>query len=357
MLKIGYTLSSEEHDPKTLIKNAQLAEEAGFEFASISDHFHPWIDAQGQSPFVWAVLGGISEVTQKIQIMTGVTCPIIRIHPVIIAQAAATAQVMLNGRFSLGVGTGENLNEHITGFGWPPIRVRQEMLAEAIYILRLLWKGGYQHHYGKFFNVDGARIYTNPEQTIPIYVAASGKFSAILAGQQGDGLISTSPKNEITDIFEQFGGEGKPKYAQFHVCFDKDAKKAKEMITKIWPNSALPDPLNVELRLPKDYMSAASSLSPDQITANIPLGQDVEKILESINTYTQAGFDHIYIHNIGPNQAEFIKFFTHKIIPKISYIEVPQKEKIPHEPIMDDKQGIPLEGHKTYVYAHTLKKP
>ena len=196
MLQIGYKLSSEEQRPSDLVRYAARAEDAGFTFALISDHFHPWIDKQGQSPFVWCVIGGIAEATEQLQLGTGVTCPTVRIHPAIIAHAAATAAAMMEGRFFLGVGTGENLNEHVVGQGWPETDVRQERLAEAIEIMQLLWKGGYQSHRGRHFTVENARLYTLPKTPPPIMVAVGGPKSAELAGRLGDGMVGTSPKKD-----------------------------------------------------------------------------------------------------------------------------------------------------------------
>src|SRR5919202_36572 len=173
VLQLGYTLSCEEHGPNELVRNARAAEEAGFEFATISDHFHPWIDAQGESPFVWSVIGGVSQATERLRLGTGVTCPLIRIHPGIVAQAAATSAAMMQGRFFLGVGTGENLNEHILGDRWPAPDERLEMLEEAIVVMRLLWQGGFQRHRGKHYTVENARIYTLPEEPVPVMVAAA----------------------------------------------------------------------------------------------------------------------------------------------------------------------------------------
>jgi coenzyme F420-dependent glucose-6-phosphate dehydrogenase len=205
--RIGYALSSEEHPPHNLIANARRAEEAGFEFALISDHYHPWIDRQGQSSFVWSVIGAVSQATEKLAIGTGVTCPTTRIHPAIIAQAAATAAVMLPGRFFLGVGTGENLNEHILGDRWPETAERREMLAEAVEVIRLLWKGGQQSHRGRHYRVENARVYTLPDEPPPIMVAASGSNAAELAGEIGDGLVSFSPEDELIETFKSAGGK------------------------------------------------------------------------------------------------------------------------------------------------------
>src|SRR3954466_9245154 len=209
-VELGYTLSSEEHPPNDLVRNARAAEEAGFEFLSISDHFHPWTDNQGQSAFVWSVIGAVANATERIRLGTGVTCSTIRIHPAIIAQAAATAQVMMEGRFYLGLGTGEELNEHVVGARWPGPQERLEMLEGAIEILRLLWQGGYQSHYGKHYSVEQARIYTLPDEPPPIAIAAAQPKAAELAGRTGDALIAVSPERETVEQFRQAGGGGQP---------------------------------------------------------------------------------------------------------------------------------------------------
>src|SRR5919108_5779013 len=211
MVEIGYALSCEEHPPNDLVRSARRAEEVGFTFALISDHYHPWIDRQGHSPFVWSVIGGISQATERLVLGTGVTCPTMRIHPGIIAQAAATSAAMMPGRFFLGVGTGENLNEHIFGDAWPEPAVRLEMLQEAIDVIRLLWKGDTQSHRGRYFTVDNARIYTLPKKPPPIMIAASGEQAAKLAGRAGDGLISTAPEPDTLKAFDKAGGKGKPR--------------------------------------------------------------------------------------------------------------------------------------------------
>lgn len=239
MVEIGYAISSEEVTPNAAVRNAQRAEEAGFRFALVSDHFHPWIDEQGHSPFVWSVLGGIATMTTTLRVGTGVTCPMIRIHPAIIAHAAATVAAMMPGRFFLGVGTGENLNEHILGDQWPAYNVRAEMLEEAIDVIRLLWQGGEQSHYGLYYTVEQARLYTLPDELPPIMIAAAGEKSAELAGRMGDGLISTAPKAEVVEAFEGEGGAGRPKYGQVTVCYAEDDATARKIAYRYWPNAAL----------------------------------------------------------------------------------------------------------------------
>src|SRR2546425_3414503 len=213
MLDLGYSLSSEEHGPSDLVRFAYRAEQAGFSFASISDHYHPWTSKQGQSPFVWSVIGGIAATTKKIRLGTGVTCPTMRIHPAVIAQAAATAAAMMPGRFFLGVGTGENLNEHIVGRKWPPLVVRQEMLEEAVSVIRLLWEGRNKSHHGLHFTVENARLFTLPAKPPPIFVAAGGKNMGKLAARIGDGLITAGDEGTVINAFNSVGGRREPKYA------------------------------------------------------------------------------------------------------------------------------------------------
>ncbi|MGH2928684.1 MAG: TIGR03557 family F420-dependent LLM class oxidoreductase, partial [Solirubrobacteraceae bacterium] len=226
MPRFGYSLSSEEHPAQALVDQAAAAERAGFEFAGISDHYHPWVDAQGQSPFVWSVLGAIAQRTERLLLLTGVTCPTVRIHPAIVAQAAATTATLLPGRFWLGVGTGENLNEHILGDRWPPTSVRREMLEEAVDVIRQLFTGRQVEHRGRHYTVENARVYSLPEQPPPILVAGAGPKSAELAGRIGDGYVGVAPKGELVEQFEQAGGQGKPKVGQLHVCWSEDPKRA-----------------------------------------------------------------------------------------------------------------------------------
>jgi len=317
MTEIGYALSSEEFAPRDLVTFARAAEDAGFTFALISDHFHPWIDAQGQSPFVWSVLGAIAQATDRLKIGTGVTCPTVRIHPAIIAQAAATTATMMPGRFFLGVGTGENLNEHITGARWPSLEIRQEMLEDAVEVMRTLWDGGLRSYRGRYFTVENARIYTLPDEPIPIMVAAAGEDSAELAGRIGDGLISTAPKHETIETFEKSGGSG-PRYGQLTVCYDRDEERARKTALEQWPNAAIPGQLGQELPLPSHFEQAAKSVTEDSIAEAILCGPDPSKHLEQIRAFTDAGFDHVYVHQVGPAQTEFIEFYSREIIPNVA---------------------------------------
>src|SRR5436190_13257966 len=227
MVELGYALSSEEHPPNDLVDQARAAEKAGFTFALISDHFHPWIDRQGHSPFVWSVIGGIARETERLRLGTGVTCPMIRIHPAIVAQAAATSASMMQGRFFLGVGTGENLNEHILGDHWPAPDERLELLGESIEVMRPLWEGGKQTIRGKHYVVEGARIYTLPDEPPEIAVAGANTRAVELAGRVGDAFVSTSADRELIETFEGAGGRGKPRYGQITVCWAESEEEAK----------------------------------------------------------------------------------------------------------------------------------
>ena len=317
MVRIGYSLSSEEHAPHDLIRYARQAEETGFTYALISDHFHPWIDRQGQSPFVWGVIGGIAQATEELQLGTGVTAPIRRIHPAIVAQASATAAAMMPGRFFLGVGSGENLNEHIVGDEWPRPGVRLEMLEEAIEIIRLLWRGGTQSFRGRHYSVDRARIYTLPEQPPPVLVAAKGERAVELAGRIGDGLIGVGPDRDLIRRFEKAGGDGKPRYGQVHVCWAESEAQARRTAHEWWPNTALKGNLNVDLATPEDFERAVELITEDEVAESVTCGPDPERHLEAIRAYSEAGYDHIYIHQVGPDQDGFFRFYRTEILPAV----------------------------------------
>ena len=317
MPELGFAFSSEDHPPQELVRQARAAEEAGFTFGLISDHFHPWISKQGHSPFVWPVVGGIAQVTERFRLGTGVTCPLIRIHPAIVAQAAATCAAMMPGRFFLGVGSGENLNEHILGDRWPLPDERLEMLEEAIGVIRLLWQGGEQTHRGKHYTVDHARIYTLPDEPPPIYVAAAKPNAAQLAGRLGDGLVSTSPDEKVVQEFEGAGGSGKDKLGMIHVAYDRDAGAALKRAHELWPNSGMQGSLSQELATPSDFESAAPMVSEEDVAEGVPHGPDPEPYLELIRKFGDAGFTHVYVHQIGENQDEFLDFAQRELFPEL----------------------------------------
>jgi G6PDH family F420-dependent oxidoreductase len=314
-MRLGYTLSSEEFDAPSLVAQAERAEQAGFAFASISDHFHPWIEAQGESPFVWGTLGAISQRTERIELMTGVTCPTTRIHPAIVAQAAATAASLLPGRFSFGVGTGENLNEHILGGRWPGVVERQNRLEEAIEVIRGLWEGKLMSHRGEHFTVENARVYSLPEEPPPLLVAVAGESSVELAARRGDGLIGTAPISESVEQFRSEGGEGKPTYGQLHVCWAEEEDAAKKLALKQWPNGAIGGSYFLELPLPAHFEEAAETLDEGDIAESVVCGPDPERHRVAIEEYVDAGYDHVYVHQIGPAQEGFLKFYEREVLP------------------------------------------
>jgi coenzyme F420-dependent glucose-6-phosphate dehydrogenase len=314
---IGYTLSSEEHGPNELVEHAVRAERAGFSFAGISDHFHPWIDRQGESPFVWGVLGALSRATEHIQLVTGVTCPTMRVHPAIVAHAAATAALQLPGRFSLGVGSGENLNEHVLGERWPAVAVRQERLEEAIEVIRLLWEGGLKSHRGRHYTVENARIYSLPEEPPPILVAVAGNKSVDIAARAGDGLVGTAPVADSIERFRSGGGEGKPTYGQLHVCWAKDEDEARRTALEWWPNAALSGSSFLELPLPAHFEEVAELVGEEEVAESIVCGPDPERHLAAIREYVDAGYDHVYVHQVGPDQDGFFDFYERSVLPEL----------------------------------------
>jgi coenzyme F420-dependent glucose-6-phosphate dehydrogenase len=322
-LQIGYQLSSEEHRPQDLVRYARMAEEHGFTFATISDHFHPWTDAQGQSPFVWTVIGAISQATRELELGTWVTCPTMRVHPAIIAQASATVAAMMPGRFFLGVGTGENLNEHIVAQGWPETEVRQARLEEAIAIIRLLWEGGNKSHHGRYFTVENARLYTLPEAPPPLLVAVGGPRSAELAGRVGDGLIATGPEAEAIREFNAAGGRGKPRYGSVTVCWAKDEAAARKTAHRIWPTAAMESSTSWELPLPQHFEDVAKLVTEDAVAETIVCGPQPERHLEAIAKYAEAGFDHVCVHQVGPDQEGFFRFYSREVLPRLGSLTGP----------------------------------
>jgi G6PDH family F420-dependent oxidoreductase len=311
--RFGYALSSEEHRPRDLVANALRAELAGFDFAMLSDHFHPWTDRQGQSPFAWSVLGGIAEATEEITIGTGVTALSQRIHPAILAQASATIADMLPGRFWFGVGTGENLNEHVVGDAWPEHSMRAAMLQEAIQVIRRLWSGELVDHDGEFYRVSRARLYTLPDTLPPILIAASGEESARVAGRIGDGLITTAPDARVR---KAFGSKG-PKVGQVTVCWARDEKAARRTALEWWPTAALPGDNSTELPLPSSFEALAELVTEDALAEQVACGPDPELHVARIAPYLEAGFDHVYIHQVGPDQDGFLRFAETELLPRL----------------------------------------
>ncbi len=318
MTSFGYTLSSEETAPRDLVAHAARAEEAGFEFASISDHFHPWVQEQGHSPFVWSVLGGIATATERLRVGTGVTCPIIRTHPGIVAHAAATTAVLFDGRFFLGVGTGENLNEHIFGARWPRPDVRREMLEEAVAIIRKLLTGETVDHRGRYYEVENARLFDVPRESLPIVVSGFGTDAAELAGRIGDGFWCNSPDKELVQAFERAGGGRGPRYAQLNLCWADDASEARQTVHRVWPNTAVPGQLSQDLPTWTHFEEATEIVTEELATKSVPCGPDIAgELVESVNKYLDAGFDHLYFHQIGPDQDGFFGFWERELRPAL----------------------------------------
>jgi len=315
-MQLGVGLSSEELSPMSIVRTAALAEEVGFRAAWISDHFHPWIDAQGESPFVWSVLGGVARATDRIRVGTGVTCPIMRMHPAVIAQAAATTQCLFDGRFWLGVGTGEALNEHVVGEKWPEASVRLAMLAEACEVIRTLWTGRQVSHHGEYFNVESARLYTLPETSPLIFMSALGRKSAELAGQIGDGLVSTRPSRNLVDWYTASGGRG-PRLAQVKVAWAANVADAEDLAFARWPTAGLEGELSQDLPTPRHFEDAVAALRRSDVVDKIACGPDAGKHLDAIRQFADAGFDEIYVTQIGPDQEGFLRFYEHEVLPEI----------------------------------------
>ena len=316
MVELGYHLSSEEHGPADLVRYARMAEETGFTFALISDHFHPWLDKQGHSPFVWTVIGGIAQATTRLRLGTDVTCPIMRIHPAIVAQAAATAAAMLPARFLLGVGSGENLNEHIVSERWPSAPERLDMLEEAVDLMRALLQGGMHNFDGVYFTVDHARIYTLPNEPPPILLAAAGPVAARLAGRIGDGLIGTSPDKEVVETFESSGGSGKPRYGKVTVCWAPDEAQARRIAFEQWPSGSVKGELKNELALPRHFEQAVQMVREEDVAKDVVCGPDLERHVAAIRAFVDAGFDHVYIHQVGLDQEGFFRFYEREVLPR-----------------------------------------
>ncbi|HWE59207.1 MAG TPA: TIGR03557 family F420-dependent LLM class oxidoreductase [Solirubrobacteraceae bacterium] len=314
-MKLGYFLSSEEFGPLELVAQAVQAQEAGFEDLWISDHFHPWNDEQGHSGFVWATIGAIAQAAPGMGVTTAVTCPTVRTHPAVIAQAAATAAVLLGGRFVLGVGTGEALNEHILGDRWPSAPERREMLEEAVSIIRQLWLGGVQSHRGKHYQVDRAQVYDLPEQLPKILVSGFGPRSVELAAKIGDGFVTVEPDTESVAQFRAQAKRGQLVGGGLKVCYDADEQRARETAYRLWPNEALPGELAQILPTPAHFEQACELVSQEVATENVPCGPDPEHHIAAIRAYEEAGFDELYVQQIGPNQDAFFEAYREHVLP------------------------------------------
>ncbi|MGN2639472.1 TIGR03557 family F420-dependent LLM class oxidoreductase [Nocardia takedensis] len=311
-MRIGYKLAAEGYGPTELVEQAVAAERAGFDFVEISDHFHPWLDEQGHSPFAWTVLGAIAARTERLELATGVTCPILRYHPAIIAQAAATLGVLSNGRFTLGLGAGERLNEHVIGRDFPPVRIRHRMLREALEIIRLLWEGGYRSYDGRYLTVSEARVFDLPDPLPPIAVAAGGPAAARLAGELGDGLFATDPDADLVAEFRSAGGTG-ARYAEVGVAWATDERTAAEAVLETSRWAVTGWPVMSELPNPANFAAATTTVRLEDIYDNFACGPDPKKYLAAAQPYVEAGFDHLVMQNAGPDPFGFLDFYRGEV--------------------------------------------
>jgi G6PDH family F420-dependent oxidoreductase len=306
-VEIGFWLASEEHGPAALVESAAAAERAGFEHLLISDHIHPWVDEQGHSPFVWSVIGAIAQATQRIRLGTAVTCPLIRLHPAIVAHAAATAQSLMGGRFFLSLGTGERLNEHVLGDRWPRADERLEMLDEAAEVIRKLFAGEYETYRGKHYTVEQLRLYDAPKEPAPIVIAAKAPNAAELAARRGDGTMNTVPDADIVTRYQKAGGNG-PIYGKVTGCFAPTVDEALEIAVRRQPNPAMGGEVATELALPRDFEAIADLVRPDDLRDALALGNDLEAWRSRLDEFERAGFTHVALHNVAVEQSEFIEF-------------------------------------------------
>jgi G6PDH family F420-dependent oxidoreductase len=315
-MKFGYKLSAEGFGPKELIQQAVRAEQAGFDFVEISDHYHPWLDVQGHSPFAWTVLGAIAARTERIGLATGVTCPTVRYHPAIIAQAAATLAIVSDNRFTLGIGAGERLNEHVVGQGFPSVRGRHERLREALEIIKLLWQGGYQSYEGKHLQLEDARVFDLPDQLPVIAVAAGGKDAAAMAAELGDGLFATEPRADLVESYTGAGGSG-PRYAEVPMAWAPTEEAGVQEVLKTTRWALTGWKVMSELPNPVNFDAASRTVREEDVRGQFALGPVAEPYVAAVKKYTEAGFDHIVLQNAGPDPDGFIDFFSKDLHDKL----------------------------------------
>jgi G6PDH family F420-dependent oxidoreductase len=307
----------EQNGPRDLVDFAVRAERAGFDFAVSSDHYYPWLEAQGHSPYAWAVLGAAAYATDSIGLMSFVTCPIRRYHPAVVAQKAATVGVLSGGRFTLGLGAGENLNEHVVG-GWPHVAQRHRMLAEALEIIRPLLDGRTVRHSGEYFEVPEARLWDLPDDGVPIGLAVSGPDSCALAGEYADVMIATEPEPELVRQFEAAGGEGRPRYGQVAVCYGPDEAECRRLAHEQFRWFGLGWPVNAELPHPRSFELASSAVTEEQVGQAISCGPDIGKHVAAVRKFLDAGFTHVALVQIGGSgQAAFLDAAEKDLLPAL----------------------------------------
>jgi G6PDH family F420-dependent oxidoreductase len=315
---IGYTMMCEQAGPKQLVRDVSLAEEAGFDFAVISDHYFPWLESQGHSPYAWSVLGAAAQATDRIPLMTYVTCPIRRYHPAVVAQKAATMQLLSDGRFTLGLGAGENLNEHIVGGLWPIAAHRHEMLTEAVEIIRELWAGGSVTYRGKHFDVESAKVWDLPETAPPLGIACSDQASCHLAGRHADVMIAVQPEPDLGRMFDEAGGKGKPRVGQIALAYDTDEQAAVKRVMDQFRWFTGGWRVNAELPLPASFDVASKTVRKEDVTAQMPCGPEVGRHVAGIREFEAAGFTHIALVQVGADsQEEFISWAATDLLPAL----------------------------------------
>jgi G6PDH family F420-dependent oxidoreductase len=317
MATYGYKLMSEEHGPIELVRNATRAEEVGFDFVAISDHFSPWLSSQGHSPAAWTVLGAIAARTQRVGLVTAVTCPSIRYHPATIAQSAATLAILSNGRFTLGLGAGENLNEHVVGNGWPSPHERQDMLFEGVEIIQKLFQGEEVSEDGAYYTIDRAKLWDVPKTAPTIAVAAGGPRAARLAGEKGLGLFATEAEAKLVKSWKEGGGKG-PRYAEVGLCWAREEAEAIRVAKERMSFSLLGWKVMTELPTPESFEAAVRCVRDEDIAKQVACGPDPERHIASVKKYLDAGFEHIVLLGGGPDQEGFLNFFQKELKPRLS---------------------------------------
>src|ERR1700738_5270900 len=319
MTKFGYTMMTEQAAPDQLIRDLQHAERVGFDFSVTSDHFQPWLEEQGHSGYAWAILGAAAQATERIGLMTYVTCPTMRYHPAIVAQKAATIQILSGNRFRLGLGAGENLNEHVVGRGWPAVGKRHEMLSEAVDIIAALFEGdGRVNYRGRHFDVEQAWLWDLPGQRVPIGIAVSGPSSCELAGHQAEAMVAAEPKAELGEMFDAAGGTGKPRVGQIAISYDPDRATAVQRAHEQFRWFGLGWKVNADLPNPESFDSATQFVTPDQISEALSCGPDVEEHVEAIRPFLEAGFTEVALVQIGADvQEPFMHWAEEELLPAL----------------------------------------
>ena len=321
MTRFGYTLMCEHSGPRELARDARHAERAGFDFEVISDHYSPWLDSQGHSPNAWVTLGAVAQATDTVELMSYVTCPSMRYHPTVVAQQAATVGVLSDGRFTLGLGAGEDLNEHVVGRGWPPVNVRHELLAEAVQIIRALFGGGYVNFTGEHFRVDSAKLWDLPSPPPQLGIAVSGAQSAELAGQLADVMIAVEPDAELGQQFDAAGGAGKRRVGQVPVSWDPSRDAAIERAHGQFRWFGGGWKVNAELPGTAAFAAASQFVTKDDVASSIPCGPDVDAHVKAVQEFVAAGFTDVAVVQIGGDtQPGFLDWAEREFLPALQGI-------------------------------------